>query len=187
MSFVTLGILLVGALLILVLLAIFFIALNLCLMSVPFVPVATAALPSLIDALRLSSASILYDLGSGDGKVLIAAYERYPEARYIGIEKHFVPYSLARWKLRNFHNPSHIELIHGSFFDHDLSSATHVFVYLLLRMLDKLLPKFEKELKKGTRLVSCDFQFSRKQPSEMIDIPGAEKRSLSKKIYVYEF
>jgi hypothetical protein len=175
-------------------------AMSLSILSVPFVPIRDEAIEPIIKALKLNSQSLLYDLGSGDGKVIFAAYKAQPQAQYVGIEYHFFPHWLAKRKLSkiisqtkintvidNLENSTNIELIHNSFFNEDISQATHVFVYLFSSMLDKLLPKLENDLRKGTRLVSCDFTFSKKEPIEVIDIPGGENRKRCKKLYIYEF
>jgi hypothetical protein len=179
----------------LALFALAMLGISLSLLDVPFVSVSSEALDTIIKALDLNSQSILYDLGSGDGKVLFACFNFYTmkaKPRYVGIEYHFFPHILATMKLRRLERAGisgteNIQLINSSFFKQDLSNATHVFVYLFPSMLDKLLPKLEKELKRGTRLISCDFTFSKKQPIEIIDIPGAEIRKRCKKLYVYKF
>jgi precorrin-6B methylase 2 len=182
----------------LALIALAFLGMSLSLLSVPFVPVSNEALDSIIQALKLNEKSILYDLGSGNGKVLFACFKSEPKADYVGIEYHFFPHLIAKRNMKKLTRwfeslnmvevpKQHIQLIHGSFFNKDVSQATHVFVYSFSSMLDKLLPKLEKELKKGTRLVSCDFTFSKKQPIEVVEIPGANKRKRCKKLFVYEF
>ncbi len=68
----------------------------------------------------------------------------------------------------------------------DISDATHIFVYLFPRIIDDLFAKFEKELKPGTRVVSCDFPFSKRQPNQIIELL-ATKHQLNKKLYIYDF
>jgi hypothetical protein len=167
--------------------------------TVPFVPVPNLTLEAIVKALNLKSTSVLYDLGSGDGKVLFACAEMQTfsevgpcHTRYIGIEYHFLPHILAKMKLKRFTNTypdraAQMTLIHGSMFNYSVHAATHIFTYLLPSMMDQLLPKLEKELQKGTRLVSCDFQFSEKKPIEIIDLLYRTKRDRGKKLFVYEF
>ncbi|MBX4197707.1 class I SAM-dependent methyltransferase [Candidatus Parcubacteria bacterium] len=169
------------------LIALAFVAMSLGALRVPYVTTSTKALESIVNALNIEPSSIVYDLGSGDGKVLFACLKRYPEAQYVGIEGHFFPHFLARRKLKKIGNDSHIKFILGNFFKQDLSNATHIFMYLLIPLIDKLLPKLERELKPGTKLVSCDFPFTNKQPKEILDILGTEERGRCKKLYIYEF
>jgi hypothetical protein len=73
------------------------------------------------------------------------------------------------------------------FFTVDVSEYTHVFTYLSLRMMDELLPKLTKELPKGARLISYDFDFKHKKPTEVIELIRDKKNPLGKKLFVYEF
>ena len=52
--------------------------------------------------------------------------------------------------------------------------------------MDSLLPKFEKELKPGTKVISCDFKFSKKEPTKVIHLK-ANKSALNRTLYVYDF
>ena len=68
-----------------------------------------------------------------------------------------------------------IKLKRGNFFEADISSASVVFVYLVPKAINKLLPKFKKELKKGTKIISCKYE---------IDLPIL-KEDKKNKIRVY--
>ncbi len=152
---------------------------------VPFVPVSGEIVGNIIEALELKENSILYDLGSGDGRVLFAAAEKFPRVKLIGIEKAPLPLLLSRlplfWRER-----TDISIVSEDFFNVPLHSATHVFTYLFPEIMDELLPKFEREFSPGTRLVSCDFVFSKKFPDKEIDL-GRGEFKLSKKLYIYIF
>jgi hypothetical protein len=76
-------------------------------------------------------------------------------------------------------------ILRGDFMKQNLSAADRVFTYLYPGLMDELLPKLEKELHPGTRLVSCDFPFSKKKAKEVIDL---ERPKLTgQKLYIYEF
>ncbi len=153
--------------------------------SAPFVPVRRSAIDTIIETLRLTPDSILYDLGSGDGRVLLSAYAVEPSARYIGFELHLFPHILAKWSaISRGVSMKNVKLIHGDFTTAPITSATHVFLYLTTSVLDTLYPKLLQELHPGTRVVTCDFQFSQKQPREVVILP---KNRLNSKLYVYEF
>ncbi|MFA6355148.1 MAG: hypothetical protein WCW65_01860, partial [Candidatus Paceibacterota bacterium] len=68
----------------------------------------------------------------------------------------------------------------------DLSKATHIFTYLYPNIMDDLLPKFDKEIKEGVKLVSMSFHFTNKREFSEIDLKRG-KYQIAKKIYVYEF
>ena len=156
--------------------------------KVPFVSVPLSTLKDIEKALDLKEGSIVYDLGCGDGRVLFYLYKNNPKLKYIGIENSFFPYMLASF--RNwFHkkiNKSDITIIKKDFFDVDLSNATHIFTYLYPNVMDDLVPKLDKELLSGTRLVSASFHFTSKREIREIDLKRG-KYQLAKKIYIYEF
>lgn len=152
----------------------------------PFISVPKAILPEIVKALDIKDASQVYDLGCGDGRVLLACHRQNPKAAYIGIDKSILPVLIARFKI-HWHKPRPpIKIIRQDFFKTDLSSATHVFIYLFSTMMEPLFKKLQKELKPGARLVSCDFKFKNKEPIEIIDLCRSS-RSLGQKLYVYEF
>lgn len=156
--------------------------------KVPFITIPNEILKDIEKALNINENSIVYDLGCGDGRVLFYLYKNNPKAKYIGIENGQFPVLIAN--VRNwFHkrkNNSDITILRQDFFDVDISKATHVFTYLYPNIMDDLITKFDKELKRGTRLVSASFHFTSKREIEEIDLKRS-KYQLAKKIYVYEF
>ncbi|HCU01585.1 TPA: hypothetical protein DIC62_02175, partial [Candidatus Nomurabacteria bacterium] len=83
-------------------------------------------------------------------------------------------------------NKSNISIIGKDFFDVNLSDATHIFTYLYPNVMDDLIPKLDKELKSGTRLISASFRFTGRREIEEIDLKR-NNYQLAKKVYVYEF
>lgn len=122
---------------------------------------------------NINSKDVVYDLGCGDGEVLLQAAKL--GARGVGIEidpsRAFI--ASLRMEKNNFQNK--IAIKKKNFFQEDLSKATVVIVYLVPKTLEKLLPKFKKELKKGTRIVSFRYQ---------MNLPLKNKDSKNK-IYLY--
>lgn len=152
---------------------------------IPFVPVRKESLGEIISALELNKQSVLYDLGCGDGRILFAAAKRNPHISCIGIEIAPFPFLLARIK-KTFNASKDIQILYGDFRKISVSPASHVFVYLLPEALDKLLPKLEKELRPGVKVVSCDFKFSKREPNKILEI-RATKPQKSTKLYIYDF
>ena len=150
----------------------------------PFIPSPAEIAPQIIDALELDAESVLYDLGCGEGHILLAGESKQPKASFIGIERSWIPYLAALYSSRGNH--PNLKFIRSSFFKCDLSSANRVFVYLFPGLMNSLLPKLQKELKPGTRLVSCDFEFKDKQPVKIIDL-GRPKNALGRRLLVYQF
>ena len=156
--------------------------------KVPFVPVPNNTLGDIYKVLAVRENSIVYDLGCGEGRVLFYISRLIPTAKYIGIENSPFPLLLARiraWWHKYTTNTS-IQIINQDFFHRDLSDATHIFLYLYPSVMDDLLPKFDRELKPGTRVVSASFKFTLKQPTAEFDL-NRSKYKLARKLYVYEF
>jgi len=156
--------------------------------KVPFVTASNAVLKDIEKALSVKDDSIVYDLGCGDGRILFYISNSNPKAKYIGIENSPFPVLLSRFQsfLNNKKTGNKVEIIRGDFFKQDLSNASHVFTYLYPSLMDELLPKFEKEFKHGTRLVSLSFKFRDKVPKSEIDLKR-NKYKLGRKLYIYEF
>lgn len=156
--------------------------------KVPFIPAPKAVLEEIAKALVLKDGSVFYDLGCGDGQILFYLSRRNPRIRCVGFENNIYPILLV--KLRLFFSSEEekkgITIMNGNFFKQDLKDATHVFVYLSSDLMDRLLPKFEKELTLGTRLVSLSFPFENKKPIQIIDLKR-KKHQLGRELYVYQF
>lgn len=149
----------------------------------PFVPVFGMIMKDIVHAFDLKPGDRFYDLGSGDGRVLLSISKAFPETTCIGIEYDWMPYAIAKIRC---HNKRNIHLQRGDFFQADLSAATHIFTFLFPEAMDLLLPKLQRELRPGTRLISCDFKLADKEPVRIIDL-GRKDKDLCKTLYVYEF
>ena len=114
---------------------------------------------------KIDNKDIVYDLGCGDGEVLLQAAKR--GAKGIGIE--IDPSRVFVAKLRVFTNNFSDKIIikRDNFFNEKYSDATVIIVYLIPKTLNKLLPRFKKQLKKGTRIVS--YRYEMKMPLKGID------------------
>ncbi len=140
--------------------------------------------------LDLKDDSVFYDLGCGDGRVLFYLAKKVPKAKYKGVENGPFPLVFSyinKWVNRKKAGGNRVEIIKKDFFEQDLSDATHVFAYLYPNIMDDLLPKFDKELPKGTKVVSTSFQFTLKRPIAEIDLERNGYFDLARKLYIYEF
>lgn len=148
--------------------------------SVPFVPVQKHAIGQIIELLQLSNQSVLYDLGCGDGRVLIAAIKEKSTIVAVGVENGIIPFLIS--KIRTYKFP--FKLVFNDFFKVNISEATHIFCYLSNSVLKELAPKILRECKKGTKIVTCDFYFSDWEPIEIRSVKTMEN-SLSRMLYTY--
>ncbi|KKR76778.1 MAG: hypothetical protein UU21_C0004G0045 [Candidatus Levybacteria bacterium GW2011_GWA2_40_8] len=127
-----------------------------------------------LSLVNLSDKDIIYELGSGEGIVLITAAKEFG-AMGVGIEIDPLRFYISKFLVWKNGLGKKIKLKRGNFFEADISSASVVFVYLVPKAINKLLPKFKKELKKGTKIISCKYE---------IDLPIL-KEDKKNKIRVY--
>ncbi len=151
----------------------------------PFIPISQDVLGDIVTALGLKQGSVMYDLGSGDGRVVFAAALSQPSIKAIGVERSVLPFVLSHIEKKR-KGATNAHFVRANFFNVPIGDATHIFLYLFPGLMNALLPKFEKELKPGTRVISCDFKFKDKQPIQVIDL-HRKKYNLGRKIYIYEF
>jgi hypothetical protein len=165
--------------------ALVFLIIGKYIVHVPFVPVPRSTIPDILHRFDFSEKSVLYDLGSGDGRLILSALKSNNKIRGVGIEKAPLPYFLSQIRRAFSSERSRIRFLSEDFFKSDLSSATHIFLYLFPEFMDKLLPKITNECGEGTHIISCDFPFSSLSPKEVISLYGNGKAKW-RKLYVYE-
>ncbi|MEM1837368.1 MAG: class I SAM-dependent methyltransferase, partial [Pyrobaculum sp.] len=119
--------------------------------DVPFVATPEVVVRRMLQLARVQPGEVLYDLGSGDGRIVIIAAKEFG-ARSIGVEirKDLYEQSLAR--IRDMGLSNKASIINASFYDVDLSNADVVTMYLLTSINERLRPKLEKELRPASRV-----------------------------------
>ncbi len=153
---------------------------------VPFVPIPYRVIKPALAALNLHDGDIFYDIGAGEGRLLIASAKQSPKVIHRGIEIQTFPYILSRiFQILFARKSKNLTFIKGDFFDQDVSDATHIFTYLLPSLMNKIYPKLKESLKPGTILVSCDFEFKDKKPVKTIIL--SQKHWRCKRLHVYSF
>jgi predicted RNA methylase len=108
---------------------------------------------------RLTSKDTVYDLGSGDGRSLIIATKEFG-ARAVGIEIDPLRYYISVLMIHINKVQDKVRVHRKNFFDVDISKADVIFVYLVPKALERLRPKFEKELKKTARIVCINYEIN---------------------------
>jgi hypothetical protein len=144
----------------------------------PPVHTSPALSKEILKNVPLTPKSVLLDLGSGTGNLLVVAVKDY-KARAIGYELSPLPYLISRWRTLLLHN--RIRIHYASVFEADLGQATDIFIYLLPKMLLSLLPKIKKEARVGTKIITRGFPLPGWQPTKKL-IVGKEKT----KIFIYQ-
>lgn len=125
--------------------------------STVFFPTPDEVIEKMLELADVKENDVLYDLGCGDGRILIkAAKERKVKCVGIEIKKELVDEAQKRVAREGLERL--IKIVHGDIFQEDISDATVVYLYLTTELNAQLKPKLEKELKKGTRVVSHQFE-----------------------------
>lgn len=124
--------------------------------DVPYVPTDPQTVTRMLEMADVSEEDVVYDLGSGDGRIVIAAARQHG-ARGVGIEIDPERVAEARQNAQEAGVADRVEFRQGDLFEADLSEATVVTLYLLSSVNMKLRPKLLKELDPGTPIVSHDF------------------------------
>ncbi|HVR42182.1 MAG TPA: class I SAM-dependent methyltransferase [Thermoanaerobaculia bacterium] len=141
--------------------------------DVPYVPTPEPIVRRMLDMARVTSDDLVYDLGSGDGRIVIAA-ARERGARGVGID---IDPERIREAIENAERAgvSHkVRFIEGDLFDADLRPATAVTLYLLTSVNLRLRPKLLEELRPGTPVVSHDFAMGEWEPDEHVESDRSE-------------
>jgi len=133
--------------------------------DINFVPTPEPVVEDMLSLADIQPGQILYDLGSGDGRILLAAAQKYG-ATAVGYEIDPQLVRLSRQRIAEAGLEDRIEVREGNLFDADLSRADVVTLYLSPTMNRKLIPLFET-MKPGARIISHDF-----------DIPGIREQTV---------
>lgn len=142
----------------------------------PYVPSPQHVVWRLLSLADVDEDDVVYDLGSGDGRIVLAAAKKYG-ARGVGIEIDSALVKKSRVKARNLGVADRVEFRQGDLFDTDLSEATVVTLYLWPNMNNRLRPKLQEELSPGDRVVSHSFDIDGWPADSTVSI---EARSLTK-------
>ena len=124
--------------------------------DVHYVPTPDAVVHAMLDAAQVTSADVVYDLGSGDGRIVIEAARKYG-ARAVGIELDPELNKTAMKHAQKAGVAGLVSFVRADFFKTDLSEATVVTLFLSPNINARLQPKLRRELKPGARIVSHRF------------------------------
>jgi len=123
----------------------------------PFVATPLPVVKQMLTLAQVQPGEIIYDLGCGDGRVVIMAAQEFG-ARGVGVEMREDLAKQALSKVLELGLDGRVKIVHGDMFKVDLTQADVVTLYLTTSANDKVKPKLESELKSGTRVVSHDYE-----------------------------
>ena len=139
--------------------------------DVIYVPTPQNVVEAMLKLANVTSSDVVYDLGSGDGRIPITAAEKYG-ARGVGIDISPERVKEANANLAKSKAGDKVRFLNQDLFETDLSPATVITLYLLPSLNQKLIPKL-KQLKPGTRIVSHSFDMGTEWPPEKTeDVQG---------------
>jgi hypothetical protein len=142
--------------------------------DVPYVPTPPNVVEAMLDLAKVTANDFLIDLGSGDGRIVIAAAKKYG-ARGLGVELDGALVSEARREAERQGVGSRVEFRAENLFITDIARATVITTYLFPSVNVELRPRIFAELKPGTRIVSHEFDFGNWQPDARITIAVPNK------------
>ena len=140
--------------------------------DVIFVPTPNEVVNKMLEMAKVTANDVVYDLGCGDGRIVIMAAQRYG-CRGVGIDIdperiREATENVARGKVTD-----KVRFIQGDLFEADISEATVVTLYLLTELNLKLRPKLMKDLRPGTRVVSHAFAMGDWKPERTERVDGS--------------
>jgi protein-L-isoaspartate O-methyltransferase len=136
--------------------------------DVPYVPTAPSVVTRMLEVADVSETDVVYDLGSGDGRIPIAAAEQFG-ARAFGVEIDSGLVAKARASAREAGVEDLVTFRRGDLFNVDLHDATVVTLYLWPEINVRLRPKLLQQLDPGDRIVSHDFRMGDWEPDRVVD------------------
>jgi len=155
--------------------------------AAPWVPARKKDLLRITELAGIKKDEVVYELGSGDGRVTLELAKRY-DAQFIGYEISFIPYLVSRIRLFFLNNffvhrlKGRVKILYKDFFRADFSQANVIVFFLTPYGLKKLESKFKKEMKKDSRIVSYVFPIKAFTPAVV-----SKPTETSNSIYCYRF
>jgi tRNA G10 N-methylase Trm11 len=140
--------------------------------DVIYVPTPPEVVEAMLKVADVKRGDIVYDLGSGDGRIPITAVQKFGATNAIGIDIDSQRISEANENAKKAGVTDKVRFLNEDLFQANISQATVVTLYLLDSLNEKLRPKLLRELKPGTRIVSHAFRMGDWQPEKTLEVNG---------------
>ena len=141
--------------------------------EIPFVPTPIEVVDKMLELADVKKGDVLYDLGSGDGRIVIRAAQKYG-IQAVGIEMDRLLQAKARKDAQAAGVAHLVEFREEDALKADISPASVITLYMLPWFNEKMKPNFQRMLKRGTRIVGHDFGIAGWQPDVTMKLPGYE-------------
>lgn len=147
----------------------------------PYVASPARVVDRMLELANIHPGETVFDLGCGDGRILIEAAEKY-KAKAVGVEISPKIADEARARVKKAGLSGRVQVIQGDLLQADLTGADVVTIYLATSLNEELRPRLEKFLKPGARVVSHDYAVPGWKPVQVVEAEGRQKHP----IYLYE-
>jgi tRNA G37 N-methylase Trm5 len=134
-----------------------------------WVPSPPEIIAAMLELAAVTPGDVLYDLGSGEGEIVIEAARRYG-VRAVGVELDHDRFENARKNAIAAGVTDRVTLVERDLFEVDIGDATVVTLYLFPELMRRLKPKLLRELRPGTRIVSHDFALPDWAPEQTVEV-----------------
>lgn len=142
--------------------------------DVPYLPTTEQAVDAMLKLAAVTSSDVVYDLGCGDGRIVIAAAKNFG-ARGVGIDINPQRIAEANANAKKAGVQDKVRFVEDDLFTADIHDATVVTLFLLSSVNQKLRPKLLSDLKPGTRIVSNTFEMGDWKPDREATVESADK------------
>jgi SAM-dependent methyltransferase len=149
----------------------------------PFVATPHRVVERMLELAAVGPDDTVYDLGSGDGRIVIAAAQKFG-ARAVGVEIRGELAEKSSEEIAKLGLQKNARIIHGDMFDSDLGSATVVTLYQLTAVNKRLRPLLEHRLHHGARVVACDFEVPGWMPKKTLNVTSENGNEYALYLYV---
>jgi len=138
-------------------------------LDVPYVPTNQETVEEMLKLAGVKPGDVVYDLGCGDGRIVITAAKKFG-ATGVGVDLNPQRLKEANANAEAAGVTDKVKFVEGDLFDFDFSGANVVTMYLLPSVNLKLRPKLQKELKRGSRIVSHDFDMGDWEAEKIVEV-----------------
>ena len=150
--------------------------------NVPYVPTPKHVAREMLKLAQVGPGDVVYDLGAGDGRIVIMAVEEFGAERAVGIEIRGDLVQIARDEVKKRGLEDKVEIVQADALEVPLGDATVVTMFLLPDLMEALRPKLERELREGARVVSHEYIMAKWKPVKEVKL---EDEHMFHHLYLY--
>jgi len=154
-------------------------------LDVPYVPTPNPVVDGMLKLANVKKGDVVYDLGCGDGRIVIAAAKEYG-ATGVGVDINPERIQEAKENAKKAGVEDRVRFVEGDLFTADIHEATVVTLFLLTSVNQRLRPKLLADLQPGTRVVSNTFDMGDWKPEKEATVEGTNDGAyFSRKLYLW--